>query len=627
MKKLIAIFGLALSAIVLSNTLFAEKRVISKTIDQYHTAASNNITKDTARVKWYFIIDTDSLTATLTYPHDTEDITEEFNPDSVYTLTKLDNFPGWEGTWNQNMYNCWSPVIDNYYHNNKYSIATFYTAIQIPDSVEIAPNIKYPVTEIGDNAFNGSAIQYIDVPKTVKKIGDYAFANSKIIGQCEASPYQVIPDAVKNIGRGIFQNCKALTRIEFGDGVTVIPENTFDGCFVTDPNSPKFVKTLDIRFGINLDTIKCEIKAPKLENNDDYKEDDNKLMPKVRVAFSSTKVPEVDTAKFVPNQVWIPAGEEIEKAYKTTYDHLQDSVFYTYYISPEKDTYTIYSDQWLKLNFTQKSYFKNPNAVYNYIYYYPAGGGINFSVNALTGRGANKVRFRMLFDNLNAIDQANEVYQIIKQDIATSYSYIKYKYVGKYNVTLRSLDFTRAEANVSINVIPGVSATKINLKGVTKMVVGDSGEIEHLAVNNNSEVSTVQDVKWTSSNDSIAIVDENGIVTALSPGVVTITASSLDKYCPNAKGTLKITVTEPEQETQATPQANAIAIDSKINVSTNGTELTIRSNSPLGKVDIYSLDGRLVKSLNSSINVETVSLPSNGIYIVKTSTQTIKINL
>ena len=55
--------------------------------------------------------------------------------------------------------------------------------------------------------------------------------------------------------------------------------------------------------------------------------------------------------------------------------------------------------------------------------------------------------------------------------------------------------------------------------------------------------------------------------------------------------------------------------------------LMFRSNSALGKIDIYSIAGKLVKSLNSSINVETVSLPSNGIYIVKTSTQTIKINL
>lgn len=51
------------------------------------------------------------------------------------------------------------------------------------------------------------------------------------------------------------------------------------------------------------------------------------------------------------------------------------------------------------------------------------------------------------------------------------------------------------------------------------------------------------------------------------------------------------------------------------------------TNAPLGKVDIYSLDGRLVKSLNSSMNVETVNLTNSGIYIVKTTAQTIKIKI
>ena len=617
MKKIITILGLALSAIVLSNTVFANNLIVDTvSVPQRHITAYNTTANKVTNTFWYFIFDLDNHTATITYPRtDFNNINEPFSKSYDF------GFVGLEGIWNQNMYNCWSEVIEK---KSPGSNDLFYTALRIPEKVKRG-NVEYTVTGIGDNAFNGSNINYIDVPNTVEKIGNYAFANSKIIGQCEASPYQVIPNSVKYLGEGIFLNCDSLSRIEFGDGVTVIPENTFDGCFVEDPFSPKYVRSLDIKFGKNLQQINCKIKAPDKKKN---KNDKDELLPDIKVAFSSTKVPNVDTAKFVPNQVWIPVGEEIEKEYRTTYDHLQDSVFYTYYISPEKDTYTIYSDQWLKLNFTQKSYFINPNAVYNYIYYYPTeNNGINFSVNALTGRGANKVRFRMLFDNLNAIDQANEVYQIIKQDIATSYSYIKYKYVGEYNVTLRSLDFTRAEANVSINVIPGVSATSIKLTGVSNMVVGKSEQIEHLAVNSESKTSTVQDVKWSSSNESIATVNENGIVTALSTGVVTITATSLDPLCPNAKGTLKITVTEPEQETPVTPQDNAIAIDTNICVSTSGKDLTISSNSPLGKIDIYSIDGKLIKSMNSVLNIETVNLPSSGIYIIKTKSQAIKIRL
>ena len=51
------------------------------------------------------------------------------------------------------------------------------------------------------------------------------------------------------------------------------------------------------------------------------------------------------------------------------------------------------------------------------------------------------------------------------------------------------------------------------------------------------------------------------------------------------------------------------------------------TNAPLRKVDIYSIDGRLVKSLNSSMNVETINLSNSGIYIIKTTAQTVKVKL
>ena len=609
MKKIITILGLALSAIVLSNTVSAEKKVISNTIKQYYIQSENNpSTKFEADVKWYFIINDDDSTATLTYPHGTDDITEEFNPNNVYTFEKLGNFPGWEGTWNQNMYNCWSPVIDNYYHNNKKSIATFYTAIQIPDSAEIVPNLKYPVTGIGDNAFNGSEINYIDVPNTVEKIGNYAFANSDIIGQCEASPYQVIPNSVTELGEGIFQNCKNLKRIDIDASVTSIPAGTFDGC----------TSLSQVRFGAMVDSIECDLNTSINNSN-------------LQIAFSSYSAPTI-IGNIKASEIWYPNG-----AAPTEYKKYSDKLF-SYYIETEKDSFDIeYSKLPLKLNFTQKSYFANPNAVYNYIYYYPAGSGINFSINALTGRGANKVRFRMLFDNLDHVWQANEVYQIIRQDTATSYAYLDYNATDTvYEVTVRSLDFTRAEAKVKINVKGLIPVQRVVLTPDTNVIVnkdtvlinaGDSARIISRVVDRKNIIAYNQDVKWSSSNESIASVDEHGIVTGIAPGLAYIYATSIAPDVTNVYGAYKVLVSEPEQDSPSTPQSAGMTIENNISISTNGKELTIRSNAPLGKVDIFSIDGKLVKSLNSVLNIETVNLPSSGIYIVKTKSQSIKIRL
>ncbi|MDE5836186.1 MAG: leucine-rich repeat protein [Paramuribaculum sp.] len=614
MKKIITILGLALSAIVLSNTAFANNLIVDTvSVPQCHIKAYNTTDTLTTKTIWYFIFDLDNQTATLTYPR-----TDFNNIDEPFSTGYNFGFVGLEGIWNQNMYNCWSNVIKDLSPGSEY---LFYTALRIREKVERG-NVEYTVTGIGDNAFNGSNINYIDVPKTVERIGKLAFANSEIIGQCEASPYQVIPNSVKELGDSIFLNCRNLKRIDIDATVTSIPKGTFDGCFYTTENSKD--ATFEIRFGEQIKTLDCAIKIP--ENLPT-----NAPTPYIRVAFSANTVNR-PVNKFDVDEIWYP---ENNSSYLDTFP---DYDLHPYSITPEKSEYEVeYSKLPLKLNFTQKSYFKNPNSVYNYIYYYPAGGGINFSVNALTGRGANKVRFRMLFDGLDHVWQANKVYQIIRQDTATSYAYLDFNATDTvYEVTVRSLDFTRAEAKVKINVKGLIPVQRVVLTPDTNVIVnkdtvlinaGDSARIISRVVDRKNIIAYNQDVKWSSSNESIASVDEHGIVTGIAPGLAYIYATSIAPDVTNVYGAYKVLVSEPEQDSPSTPQATGMAIENNISISTSGRELTIRSNAPLGKVDIYSFDGRLVKSLNSSMAVETVNLSSSGIYIVKTTAQTIKIKI
>ena len=609
MKKIITILGLALSAIVLSNTVFANNLIVDAVSKpQCHIEAYNTTDTLTTKTIWYFIFDLDNHTATITYPR-----TDFNNIDEPFSTGYNFGFVGLVGIWNQNMYNCWSNVIKDLSPGTEY---LFYTALEVPDKVTYG-NEDYIVTAIGDNAFNGSNINYINVPDSVKRIGNYAFANSDIIGQCEASPYQVIPNSVTYLGEGIFKNCKKLKRIDIDASVDTIPKGTFDGCFYMDSLSKDTI--FEIRLGKNIKLVDCDIK--KRDNHPG-----NTLNPYIRLAYSSPKPDTITiTDDFNPAEIWCPSE------YKAIYDSICNGIMVNdYKITPEKSEYEIeYSKLPLKLNFTQKSYFANPNAVYNYIYYYPAGGGINFSVNALTGRGASKVRFRMLFDNLDHVWQANEVYQIIRQDTATSYAYLDYNATDTiYEVTVRSLDFTRAETKVRITVTGSIPAQNIILSCDSNSInIGDSVRIHARVVDRKNGFSTNQYVVWTTSNDTIASVDQEGVVTALKPGKVDIIATSLDPSASNVSSKFTITVYEPKQEMPSTPQSAGMTIENNISISTSGKELTIRSNAPLGKVDIYSLDGRLVKSLNSSMNMETVSLSTNGIYIVKTATHTAKVKL
>lgn len=73
----------------------------------------------------------------------------------------------------------------------------------------------YPVTEIGENAFQYAWIYEINIPNTVRKIGDFAFAD------CFKSIESIhIPASVQYIGEGVFRG--------FSDGcvMTVDSENT-----------------------------------------------------------------------------------------------------------------------------------------------------------------------------------------------------------------------------------------------------------------------------------------------------------------------------------------------------------------------------------------------------------------
>lgn len=244
--------------------------VVKVPISQTHISAYNSTSAKRTTTNWWFIINPDDRTATITYPHSVEgsSLDEQFDSTNVYKFS----FPGWQGLYNQAMYNCWSTILDSIAPN----APMFYTALKVPESFTYN-GIRYTVDKIGDNALNGCNAQYINVPESITEIGDYAFANSTIIGLCEASPYSIVPNSVVRLGKGAFKNCAKLSRVEIGDGVTEILEETFDGCSAA----------LQIRFGKNVSDIACDISA-------------------TRVAFSSPTAPTVKEETFDAFEVWAP---------------------------------------------------------------------------------------------------------------------------------------------------------------------------------------------------------------------------------------------------------------------------------------------------------------------------------
>ena len=96
--------------------------------------------------------------------------------------------------------------------------------------------IPFSVTELGVGAFFGcSALNKITIPYSITKIGDAVFQD------CSGLTSVTIPNSVTYIDSRAFQNCISLTHIEIPNTVTYLGEYAFSGCYkleeVVVPNS------------------------------------------------------------------------------------------------------------------------------------------------------------------------------------------------------------------------------------------------------------------------------------------------------------------------------------------------------------------------------------------------------
>lgn len=98
--------------------------------------------------------------------------------------------------------------------------------IQIEDGEEHSISITFKNTShIDDYCFyQCKGLQSIEIPKTVKIIGDAAFEESGLTGNL------IIPDSVIQIGEDAFNSCVNLTSVSIPESVTMLPDGAFQEC-------------------------------------------------------------------------------------------------------------------------------------------------------------------------------------------------------------------------------------------------------------------------------------------------------------------------------------------------------------------------------------------------------------
>ena len=87
--------------------------------------------------------------------------------------------------------------------------------------VYLPPKLQH----IGDYCFNDCAIQYINIPESVKEIGAFAFH------ECEQLNQVNLHAGLTKINEAAFSKCSKLCEIDLPEGLTFLGELAFSGCY------------------------------------------------------------------------------------------------------------------------------------------------------------------------------------------------------------------------------------------------------------------------------------------------------------------------------------------------------------------------------------------------------------
>jgi uncharacterized protein YjdB len=164
----------------------------------------------------------------------------------------------------------------------------------------------------------------------------------------------------------------------------------------------------------------------------------------------------------------------------------------------------------------------------------------------------------------------------------------------------------------AITVTPVPVATVTVSPSSASVVVGNTQQLSAATKDANNAVLTGRTVTWQ-SNNAAATVDANGLVTAVSAGTATITATSEGKT-----GTSVITVTlVPVATVTVTPGSASILVGSTQQLT--ATTKDASNNDLTGRSVVWTSNNSAVATVNASTGLVTAVAPGGPVTITATS--------
>lgn len=405
-------------------------------------------------------------------------------------------------------------------------------------------NIKESITSIGTSAFAYSGLESIEVPQNVKSLGAKAFLGCEKLKEaiiadvyiklpssafegCIALEKFVTPKSLQTIPNYTFKNCTSLKEITLNDGLTTIGNNSFENCdALTKVDIPNSVKSIGNGAFYDCDTLKDVTLGNGLEAipNNAFEHCDvlSEIVLPYRVASIGSNAFK-DCVKFT--SITIPRATT--KIADNAFSYLDRLTIYGV-----EGTYaeTYVKDKGIK--FVNKSVPATKVDLSNAELELARGATSTLVLNITPANFTNAVTWKSSDESIVTIDDTGK---------------ITAKGLGTATI---KVDVGSVSATCKVTVVQPVTGVNIDKSSLELEAL----ETYQLKVTVNPNNAADKAVKWTSSDEIVATVDQNGLVTTLKKGSATIKCEALDgsgKYdtCAiNVKnnGVIAVTVSELE---------------------------------------------------------------------------------
>jgi uncharacterized protein YjdB/Leucine-rich repeat (LRR) protein len=442
------------------------------------------------------------------------------------------------------------------------------TEITIPDTV----------TSIGERSFaECTNLKKITIPDSVTYIGDYSFAD------CTALQEIDLPDSITDMGSGTFSGCTALTKVKLPSQRQNIMESMFEGCTalkeITLPETVTTIQKSAFKNCTSLETIHWSsslttIAENAFENCDALTQLE---IPNTVTSVGNSAFYDCDglTTVTIPNSVTslgtylfydcdaltdVSLGTGITEIPKSAFRHcdelqqlvvpyrvmtiadssFKDSVKFTEITIPRTTTTistTAFSyPERLTIYGVSGTYAETFAGDHNITF-------VDHEVNATkvtldqTELVINKGQTAKLTMAVTPESFTDEVtWKSSSTDVATVTDTGTVKAVGVGTATIK-LTVGNVSASCKVTVRQPVTSISLNKTSLTMEAL----DTFTLTATVRPTDAYDQSYCWSSSDETIATVDENGLVTAHAKGTAVITASALDGS--NVTRTCSVTVT------------------------------------------------------------------------------------